>query len=438
MSAENVQSNKVSLSMPQIQSMTIAPSAPPLNVISHETHNYGTALQYRIGHPNETREHRIPRMGHGNMGMYDLHMEMHNYPNHHENQSPHHRHPNVQPSVPACSRDDTAPIPYPPQYPHTLHPNHTLPAPLHHVTTGHYSPGHTAVYPSHLAYTTTPYSPHHQFREQQYPLHAYDNHQELYVHPLPAVLHGDAGTAQLNSPHRRLDFDVVHNTSTHHNVIQKMAAYYTCTTKSPSVVGGGSLPAACRPTGNLPSPWSHSAAYPSAAAVRWPSPSPHHTPNATQRQQFQHYKVHPGQTAAVPQLAPTPAHVYHHNIIPGDPHRRNPQEIPLHQEGEPHHTGQPQPQYHATNGEVRRSHEQQNYIVFKSILVEPQHHISHVHEKETTIASGVESLRLSQEGVSQNQAPLGHGLTLKPASSMTRFRFNKEAILKASNIRRTI
>lgn len=413
--------------MAQAQSMTVAPSAPPLTVISHGTQNYEAALQYGMGHPNETREHRIPRMGLGNVGMYDVRMEMHNYLSHRENQSPHH--PNLQPTVPACSRDDTAPIPYPPQHPHTLHPNHTLPAPLHHLTTGHYSPGHTAVYPSHLAYTTTPHSPHHQLHEQQHPQHMYNNQQELYVQPPSAVLKGDGDTAQLtqqSSPQRRPDFNLFHDVGSHH--MQKMVAYAT---KSPAVAGASltTLPGTCRPTGNLPSPQSRSTAYPVAAA-RWPPQVPHHTSHATLRQQFQHHNLHPGQVAPTPQLPPTPAHPYYH--IPGEPHKGNPQGVPLHQEGEPHHAGQPQPHY-GTNGEVGRSHEQQKY---KATLAKPKCHVPQSHEKET-IASGMEALTLTQEGASHHQAPFGR-VTLKPAASMVRFRFNKEAILKVSNIRSTI
>ena len=365
---------------------------------------------------------------------------------HQGNQSP--RAPQL--SVSAFSRDDAAPIPYPPQHPHTLHPNHTLPAPLHHITTGHYSPGHAAIYPSHLAHMNSPYTHHNQQQLQ--------HHQSINVQ-YTGIITPQQGTA-------------IH---AHH-----MPQGGTANTYSP------------RPTGNL-------STYPAAAAVvhvhgggepaqaRRSTPPP--PPTAVQQQHHQYYySVYPNPSAAAPvhlQQTTPPLHLHHHTALSQHhgypPHHQGPILLELCPQGPTPQTLPPQgptctplelppqghalpPQGHPTHahvhshlqtvsGNVWRPHihvatnsQQKHGLGTKRDIFEPtliQQQVSHVQNQDRSrerVTDGVAALSLGRDdqggsGADQLTDTSGYKVTLKPAASMVKFRFNKEAILRSSNIK---
>lgn len=364
----------------------------------------------------ENGESRHPRMEYGSMGVYNSPMTVPGHPP--ESQSP-----LTSPltTTSAFSRDDSAPIPYPPQHPHTLHPNHTLPAPLRHVTTGYYSPGHTAVYPSHLAYANTPHTHHQQFsypHHQQLP-HPSNHQQHPYVMQPVARQHGSTPQYGKDSPRHGTDFGVAHSTGVAPHV-QNPAAMYSV--KHPS---GASALLPAKPPGSF------------QPIVPGQQTLPHRTPPQAPPT-YHYFNIHTIPVAAAPNTAashplpahraPHPSYYYHHTHLP-HPH----QGIPLH--------GQ------ATNGNILGSQAQHHHPAVSSSEHTPtratnltrqlptQQTVSQAHDRDR-IVDGVAALSLSQEQASHRQvAQNGGNVTLKPAANMTEFRFNKEAILKASNIK---
>lgn len=371
-------------------------------------------------------------MRNGNIGMHSAPypgMEMQSYTDHQGNQSPRASHR----AMTTFSRDDTPPIPYPPQHPHTLHPNHTLPAPLHHVTTGH-----TAIYPSHLAYTNTPYT--HQ-QQQQLPQHN-NQHQHHHHYLQQSVVRHPSDSARLtqqygaNSPQwGPRDSNPVRVTGPSH--MQNMTTYSIQT------------PSGVRPMGIMSNHPQPHAAYP-AVAPGQSSPQAYrrHTPPApNQHAQYYTYTPHltaaatvPIATARQPQPPPPPA------AYP-PPHR------------DPYYhtrTLQPRPQTqqqnynYAPDANVRRPQVQQHVASpeqqwvfqaqYKEAVLTQQQEVPQVGDRGRSMAtSGRAALGEEGGGGSHQQTSVDEGnggnrMVLKPAANMARFRFNTEAILKASNI----
>ena len=416
-------------------------------------------------------------MGYGNMKEYNSPVEIHNYPSHQEKQSS----PAPQPSMAAFSRDDAAPIPFPPQHPHTLHPNHTLPAPLHHVTTGHYSPGHAAIYPSHLAYTHH----HHQLQQQQHH-HSnqpqLSNHQQLY--PQPAVsARQDGGTTQHhhggNSYQQGLDLNP--------------AAVVHCVGSAPHTHNMATFSA--RPMGNVVNAHPHNAAYPVLPGGR--SPHAHHpstVPPTPPGQQAYYHNINRYPTAAVTvdaaalQQATPPSQYYHthqahylqreqlnqlgyspHQGQPPQkgltPHRglsanrerppdegfppqdNPPQRHPPHQVYPPKCQSQPQLvtndvwsphiNHHGASGsQQQKQAAATQHKSYPPMLTQQLPVTNQARDGGERIASGMAVLSLAQDGRTNSPVDLGgYNVTVKPAVSMSRFRFNREAILNTSNFR---
>ena len=399
-------------SVPQTDPKPAAPSAPPLDMISHH---------YGMGYGNESSEYR---MGYGGMGMYnapysgtEIQNYQSNYPSPHTPQ---------QPPMTTTSRDDTAPIPYPPQHPHTLHPNHTLPAPLHHITTGHYS--HNAVYPSHLTYTnnTPTYHAHqqiqyHQLHHQQHqPSHVPSNHHPHCVQPVAMYPGGNVqptqqygmgiGSVQQRGPD---------SSPAHAAAAAAAGPYHTQQNVTPHPVKPPpTVPVAGHKANRPPPP-----AFPIAPDFGLGQQSPHRMPAALNQhpQYYQNYyaAAAPVNTAAARQLFPpsttTAATQYPHYQV---------------------HSVQPQ-----TQGQLygRVGHQQAFQTQDRAGQHVPNQQLSRSRGKEE-ISSGMARLKLEQGASHYHSTPGdvgkdGYRVVLKPAANMVRFKFNTEAILKASNIK---
>ncbi len=423
-------------SSPQTDSRTVAPSAPPLDVISHH---------YGMGYGNETSEHRV-EYGYGGMGMYKAPYSGTEIQNYQTNlPGPH----TPQPPPLTTSRDDTAPIPYPPQHPHTLHPNHTLPAPLHHITTGHYSPGtHNAVYPSHLTYTsnTPPHHTHQQiqhhqlhsdhqlYHQQQYvqPSHVPSNHYPHYVQPVAMYPGGNVppmqqyGIGTGSTQQRGCDSSPAHAAVGPHHIQQNVAPHLVkAPSTAPDVTGDRS---------NYPP----RAAFPVAPNHGQRSPQVHHQMAAAPNQQVHpqyYHNIHSHPAAAVPVYrAPVPVHVAAAQQPPPPlpPTAAAATQYPHYQT----HSVQPLAQGQLYDGRV--SHQQAFQSQDRAGQPVPNQQVSRNRDKEG-ITSDMARLKL-EEGAFHYHSPTGgvgkddYRVVSKPAPNMVKFKFNTEAILKASNI----
>ena len=387
-----------------------------------------------MGYGNETSEHR---MGYGGVGMYHTPAysgtKVQNYqPSHEVNQNSH----TLQPPVTTnFSRDDTAPIPYPPQHPHTLHPNHTLPAPLHHITTGHYSPGHSAIYPSHLTYTNTAHVHTHQqlqydhqrqhysnqlhpvHQQQQPPQQVYGNHHQHYVQPVARHPGGNLQPVQqygMTSPQRGPDSIPVHVVDPHH--VKNVVTH----------------PAAVPLTGVISNPPPRMA-FPAVVPGQL-SPQVRYRMAAVPNQYPPHYyHIHSHHTTA--HTAAVPVHVATaQQPPPSAPPAAGATQDHLHQT----HSVQPKKQLYGKFAPQQAL--QSQYRAFKLGQPVPnQQEDLRSHDNEG-IASNMAGLKLEQARVPQHHSPVdvgkdGYRVSLKPAANMVKFKFNMEAILKASNIK---
>ena len=401
-------------SVPQTDSKPATPSAPPLDVISHH---------YGMGYGNETNEYR---MGYGGMGMYNAPYsgtEIQNYQSNHPIP-----HTPQQPPMTTTSRDDTAPIPYPPQHPHTLHPNHTLPAPLRHITTGHYS--HNAIYPSHLTFTNTTPTHHahqqiqyHQLHHQQHqPSHVPSNHHPNYVQPIAMYPGGNVQPMQQYG----MGSGSVQQRGPNSNPAHAAAAvgpYHIQQNVTPHPVKPPpTVPITGHVSNHLPPP--AFPIVPDSGPGQW---SPHRMPAASDQhpQYYQNYHsaAAPAHTAAVPVHAAAARQLFPPTTTAAAQY--------------PHYQVQPQ-----TQGQLygRVGHQQ----AFQTQDRAGQHVLNQQfskrsHDKEE-MSSDMARLKLEQ-GASRYRSPPGdagkdgYRVVLKPAANMVRFKFNAEAILKASNIK---
>lgn len=462
------QSHSKSL-VPQTDSKPASPSAPPLDVIFH---------RYGMGYGNETGEYRT---GYGGMGMYNAPYSGTEIQNYQSTNHPsfHHAPPPPQsPMTTNTSRDDTAPIPYPPQHPHTLHPNHTLPAPLHHTTTTGYH-SHNAVYPSHLTYTNnSSHHPHHHHQQQvQYhqlhhqqdhpSLHVLSNHHHhhypYYVQPVAMYPGGGSvnptqqyGTGSMQQPqksgsspaHAAGGGAAVHVGPYH---VQQNTTPHPIVAKPPPTTGHVSA----RPRPPPPSTFPIAAPGPGPGPGHAQQRSPHQMPAAattsTNQHPHQYYQNYhtiaassvPVHTAAVPahaaaarQLFPpftTSAAAVQHPSAAG---------WQIHSSAHP----QTQGQLYGRVGHQKASPQTQAQDRATGQYDDMQYQqVSRSHDGEEVASADLARLRLEQGGgmAHYHSSPrpgnagqdgyYSYSVVLKPAASMVGFTFNTEAILKASN-----
>ena len=460
-------------SVPQTDSKPASPSAPPLDVISH---------RYGMGYGNETGEYRT---GYGGMGMYNAPYsgtEIHNYQstNH---PSPHHAPPPQSPMTTNTSRDDTAPIPYPPQHPHTLHPNHTLPAPLHHTTTTGYH-SHNAVYPSHLTYTNnSSHHPHHHHQQVHYhQLHHqqdhpsphvpsnHHHHYPYYVQPVAMYPGGGSvnpiqqyGTGSMQQPqksnsspaHAAHGAAAVHVGPYH---VQQNATPHPVVAKPPPTTGHVST----RPP---PPP-------PSAFPIAAPGPGPGHAQQQSPRrmlaaattstnqhphQYYQNYHTVaassvPVHTAAVPVYVAAARQLFPPSTTTQSA-AATVQYPPAAAGWQIHSSAHPQTQgqLYGRVGHQQASPQTRTQDRAAGLYDNMQYQqVSRSRDGEEVASADLSRLKLEQGGgmARYHSSPArpgdagqdgyyGYSVVLKPAASMVGFKFNTEAILKASNQHQT-